>query len=549
MKKVSKVLALCLAMVLVMSSLAACGGSSAPAAPAATEAAPAETLAVSGSNGETAVAADEMYDTITLAQNQDITNMNPWVATNSSYNVIGPEIYETLGAYDAFGGTFQGVLMSDWEFVDEKTVDVTLFENIYDTAGNHFTASDVVFSCTKCWEKGELAETAIVETVEALDEYKVRFVFKKAMGLGDFESVMYNINMVTEAAFNASPDEMGTTPVGTGPYALKEYVTGVSVSIEATGNYWQDPDKFVVPTQYSNVKNIVCQVISESAQLATALQTGSIAISDSIEGESAKELLASADFGAFVYVDPNGRSLMCNMSPESPMSDINLRLAVAYAIDQESVMAFVNGGNTEALATFGSTSYGDYNQAWNETNFPYNVDLAKEYLAKSNYPDGVTLKMNVIAGKESDAETALVLQQQLAEIGVDVEIQTLPIGQYLPLEHDPKGWDIAASGFPTYTGYLANAWQKYFDLNTLGSTETKNFWSDAKCQELMDACLNPQTYSSEAYDAFVSYLQENAVCKGLYTPTKNIIYNTGVIESVVLNQALYMVPGAFTYAK
>lgn len=548
MKKMSKWLALGLALSMTAASLAGCGKSAdtTTTAPAEESETPAASV---GSNGEKAVAADQMYDSITLAQMQDINSMNPWVAANSSYEVICPEIYETLGAYDSFGGTFQGILMKSWEQTDAKTYRITLYDNIYDSEGNHLTASDVAFSCNKCWEKGELAETAIVDTVTPVDEYTVDFVFKNDCGVGDFESVMCNIKIVTEAAYEASPDEMVTTPVGTGPYKLLEYVTGSSVTIEATENYWQSPENFVVPTQYSNVKTIRCEVISESSQLATALQTGAIAVSDTIEGESAKELLASNQFGSYVYVNPEGRTLMANMSSDSPMSDENLRRAVFYAIDQATVMAFVNGGNTEALATFGGTAYADYNPAWNDNNFTYDVDLAKEYLAKSAYPNGCTLVMNLIAGKEADEECALVLQQELAEIGIDLQVNTYQIAQYLPLEGDPTAWDIAASGFPTYTGYLANAWQKYFDRNTIGRDTTKNFLADDECQKLMEACVNEDTYGENSYNAFVQYLQDNAICKGLYAPTKSIIYNTDIIESVVLNQALYVVPGAFTYVQ
>ena len=157
--------------------------------------------------------------------------------------------------------------------------------------------------------------------------------------------------------------------------------------------------------------------------------------------------------------------------------------------------------------------------------------------------------MNLIAGKEADEECALVIQDCLAQIGITLEINTYQIGQYLPLEGDPTAWDLAASGFPTYTGYMANAWQKYFDRNTIGRDTTKNFWADDELQARMEACVNLETYGPESYNAFVEYLQENACCKGLYAPYKTFIYNNSMIEKVVINQAQYMVPGAFTYAE
>ncbi len=505
-------------------------------------------LTMSAMTGMSAFAADR-YESVTLAANQDVATFNPWAAGNSSRAIVGPALYETLGAYDTFGGTFYGVLMKEWEKVDSKTYRITLWDNIVDSEGNAFTASDVKFSMEKCWEKGELAETAIVESVTVVDDLTAELVFKADCGLGDFESVMYNIYMVTEAAFTASEDEMTTTPVGTGAYRLSEYVTGSSVTLEARDDYWQSDENKVVPTQQSNVQTIKVDVITESSQLATALQTGAIAATDSIEGESATIFLESADFSTYTYVDANGRSAIANVSEESPLHDENLRKAVFYALDQDSIVAFVNGGNNVPLATFGSTSYADYQEDWNDTNFPYDVELAKEYLAQSEYAGGVTLQMNVIQGKEADEECALVIQEQLAQIGIDLQINIYPVAQYLPLQDDPSAWDIMVNGFPTYTGYLANAWQKYFDLNTIGSDKTKNFLEDAEFQTLMETALNPDTYGEDAYDAVVYYLQDNAILKGLYAPTKSVIYNNSIVEEVALDQANYLVPGAFVYAE
>ena len=66
--------------------------------------------------------------------------------------VIYHEIYEYL--FDLENNEYVPVLAKGYTVVDELTYDVQLYENIYDSAGNHITASDVVFSTQKLVEAG-----------------------------------------------------------------------------------------------------------------------------------------------------------------------------------------------------------------------------------------------------------------------------------------------------------------------------------------------------------------------------------------------------------
>ncbi|MGM9521170.1 MAG: ABC transporter substrate-binding protein [Oscillospiraceae bacterium] len=556
MKKSTKILAIVLAMLFLMSALAACGDSGDDKG-ADTKREESEKPSDTGDKKEEApptgdaAVADTRAEQVIFSANTDITNMNPWVSRNTSYNCVMPAVYEYLGAFDSFGGTFQGVLMESWEQVDDKTYEIKLYENIYDQAGNHMTADDVVFSFESCWAKGELAETAVVESVEATGEYTVQFHWPNTVGVGGFESVMSNVYVVTRASYEASADEMTTDPIGTGPYKVVDYVSGSSVTIEATDSYWQAEDKFVVPTQYSNVKTIKCLVISETSQVAMALQTDAIDISIDVGSEDLAKFDEGGQyadgFDVYSYPKTSGQSLMCNMSEDSPLSDKNLRLAVFYAIDQDGVRAFVNGGKNIPLATFGGTTYSDYNEDWLEGNFPYDLELAKEYLAQSNYPNGVTLQLNINEGNTPAEEEALAIQGYLEEIGITLSINTYPIAQYLPLESDSTAWDLGLSGFPNTSGYVVNSWAKYFDKNTIGRETTKNFIDDPELQAMMDTVLSVEGHTPENMDAVMEYMQENAVMKGLCVSYDNLVYNSDIISGVVLDQFNYICPGAFTY--
>ena len=546
-----KLIALVVAMSLVMGILSACGGGSTSTTAAAPEAPAASAAETTGAEVNAEVShAETRAPKIVLSASTDMVNMGPWVSRGPSYNIIGPMIYETLGAYDTIGGDFYGILMKDWEQVDEKTFRVTLYDYIFDSEGNQIKADDVVYSCETCWEIGELAETAVIDKVTAVDDYTVEFVWTTAPGIGGFEVVMSNIYIASKAAYEAH-GEMITEPVGTGPYVLKNHVDGSSIVVEARDDYWQEPDLCKVPTQFSNVQEVEVQIISESSQITMALQTGAIDINNSVENEDLPQFEDGGQYGDKydIYFHPasSGTSIMANCSSDSPLSDENLHRAVFYAIDTDGVRAFVNGGDNVPLAAFGGVTYSDYNSKWEENNFPYDLDLAKEYLAKSAYPDGTTLKLNLIQGNVFTEEASLAIQEYLAEIGITVEINTYPIAQYLPLEGDSTAWDLGLSGFANSSNFIVNSWSKYFDKNTIGRDVTKNFIDDAQLQSLMDTVLTIDGHTEENLDAFMSYVQEKAYMKGLFNCNEPIVFNSELIKEIKLDQYGYVAPGAFTY--
>ena len=59
--------------------------------------------------------------------------------------MINRTLYEYLIDRNEFGGEMVGCMMKSYEKVGENTYNLTIYDYIYDTAGNHITASDVAF--------------------------------------------------------------------------------------------------------------------------------------------------------------------------------------------------------------------------------------------------------------------------------------------------------------------------------------------------------------------------------------------------------------------
>ena len=79
-----------------------------------------------------------------------------------------------------------------------------------------------------------------------------------------------------------------------------------------------------------------------------------------------------------------------NCDEGKPTSDINLRKAIALAVDNEALTSVVYFGHNTPATTCESKSCYDYDESWegNEC-YQYDLEKAKEYLAQSSY-DGLS---------------------------------------------------------------------------------------------------------------------------------------------------------------
>lgn len=140
--------------------------------------------------------------------------------------------------------------------------------------------------------------------------------------------------MSSPAAFTTLLQDYGWKPNGTGPFKIAEVVTGSFVRMVRNENYWgKDKDGNKLPY----LDEITIKVLKDETVLASALKTGEIDVA----------YLPNREVDAFlgpireVQCRKDGRWRnrdLDDVNPDvAPMNDINLRRAVAHAINPADI--------------------------------------------------------------------------------------------------------------------------------------------------------------------------------------------------------------------
>lgn len=528
--------------------LAACAGTPATsdaapadaAAPAADAAAPADNAnrTVTTPDGEA------RYPKITIGLDTDPQDLLP-----SNYNLgakpyIYPNIYETL--FDLENNEYVPVLAKGYTVVDDLHYQVELYDYIYDWAGNHITADDVVFATNWLIDTGFAFRYGIFESVEKVDDYNLMYTWTKPVtGVGELEFPWTRTIIFDQEAFESG--NFATEPVGTGHYTVSEFVAGSTTVLEANDNYWQTDASLIAPRHAAQVQTIEYDIVAESSQHVIGLQTGTIDFSEKVPLENVADFQDGGEYAAEYDVVTTAGSLLYMLTPNQSEgnigSDVNFRKAVYYAIDNAAA-ATATRTTAPALA-LGTRHFNDYVEAWeSEANYitTFDPELAKEYLAKSAY-DGETLSL---MGYNDETSTTLltIIQAFLTNVGINVELQVVEPNVINTSWTDPEAWDLVL--YTIGGGSQVGEWNRILNNAELGTGMSVGFVADETLQELYTIAATNDTHNDETMTAVHNHVVEQGYHYPVVTPVLNLIH-TSDIADLVLRENEFFLPGASSY--
>lgn len=489
----------------------------------------------------------ERYPSITMALAGAVADLYPWNPAGQSKSYVCYLIYETL--YRDDGGNYNPYLAKGAPVeVDEYHWDVEIYDNIYDSQGNHITAEDVVYSYDIVFDSGYASKCSMLEGYEAVGEYTIRFTWNKVIDtIDELEWPLCKFYIVSKAAMENPSNDFASYPVGTGPYAVTDFVSGASITVEARDDYWQE-ESLVSYQGHANVQKIKFQVLSESAQVIIALRNGDIDYTEAqVSNENIDEFIGSDKYTVSQLPANSNYFLMGNFA-DKYWADENFRKAVYYAID---VTAVAETGNIAPATAFCSPYFTELTEAWKANNDTYqnvtDVNLAKEYLEKSNYDGGEV----IIATRsvEDYKNMAVMVQGFLVNIGIDAKVNAIDNTELNAILSDTEGWTLELQSGGS-GGNVAIGWNRILNTGDFADGLSFGHNDDSNMHSMYQALITVDGYSDENAEEFMLYVTDHAYAMLLGSPIYNFVYINDLAQlrfkeasgiSAALNECVYYI--------
>jgi ABC-type transport system substrate-binding protein len=469
------------------------------------------------SSGAASAAADSTGNEkreLTVGINYDFADLDPFGAGTQGKNYLYYIIYEYLCNTDSSGKLY-GVIAKDWKCIDDGyTYDITIYDYVYDTAGHHITAEDVVFSYNAYKSNGK-GMARYIAAIEKTGDYSVRLTINDK-SIGSFEQLIRATAIVSEEAYVNSSDHFSTSPVGTTQYKLTKFVSGASAAFEKVDKYWQTDESLRSPYSKANVDKINYQVIKESAQMAIALETGAIDIADGLSITEVSHLEGNPEYQLFSHVNNFSYQILFSGKDSPFANNQDLREAVAYAIDKQELVTALLGGRGDIEYTTGVAILGDFVEKWkSEDYYNFDLDKSKACMAKAGYPNGgVTIDI-MVNNQGFLPRMAQIIQGYLQKIGIQSNILAYDSALFSSNTNLPETYDLMIN--PRGGFLLINSWLNIFDnTNAQYKGFTSNGFVDDKLQSLLMTAAAQETHDDVHMDAFHQYLKSKTYTVGLF---------------------------------
>jgi peptide/nickel transport system substrate-binding protein len=365
----------------------------------------------------------------------DVPNLDPVYQTNNWEYVNAVNIYDSLVWPAGEAGVKPWVAESWTISEDAKTYTFVIKSGVKFHDGSELTAEDVAFSMIRMLTMNGPAAAAFrtmtADGVKLVDERTVSFTLKepdsaflkalltfkvvnKDLVLANLADGSYGVFKDYGAAYLQSHD------AGSGPYKVELHRPGEVVKLVRFDDYSLTPWDPNAPAR------VEFQITPEMATIGTKLRAGEIDIADwSLPISVQRQIRADERFASEESPQPTAWFVVMN-DARPPLDDISVRKAVAHAYDAATVVNHILGAGGPLAGPVPATMLPGCDGI---ATYDFNLDKAKEYLAKSKYSpaelEAFKLEVAAVAGSERFNNIALSLAMNLKKIGLPTEVKAV----------------------------------------------------------------------------------------------------------------------------
>ncbi len=414
---------------LAASLLAGCAEDE-PEAPATT-APPATTAAPAPADPD----AEKRGGVLQLGTPQPIQTLDPHQFGIYNNRNAWPGLYSGLTRYTEELEPVPDLAVS-WEWDDSGTAwTFNLRQGVEFHNGQPFTAADVKYSLDRLLHPdtnaGVYAEAvSTIEEVEVVDDHTVilHLSAPSAILLAGLARAM----IIPEG----SGETIAQEGIGTGPFAMVDYVADERLIMTRNENYWEEGLPYL--------DGVEVTVQPDTTTLFTALSAGDVDIYWQLEPRFVQQIAKEGELRTLFAPSSSVVTYMSIYNGAPPFDDVRARQALLHALDLDTIntLAFFDTGIP--VPTNNLLPPGHWAEAPGLTEYPYDLDRAKALFEEVGVTELSYVGLNIVPWTRIIGE---VMEQSLGKIGIKLNVSMPELG----------GWSEAFTPNPAPGAIVANA--------------------------------------------------------------------------------------------
>jgi len=347
---------------------------------------------------------------LTYALNVETTSLDPALCGVQSFDRCSP-IFGTLLRQDIGKNEFVGQMAESFTTSNGKDWTLKLRKDVKFSDGTPFDADAVVFNWDRIKDPATLSPAARVtkgmswKAVDPLtvsvtvDQPNYQLPWALTKGLSAIGS---------PTAIKAAGPDVGTKPVGAGPFTLKKWTRNSQIEYTRNATYFEKGLPYL--------DDLVIKVIAADDQRLNALRSGEIQVDWSLLTKDAKALEAEGGYQIYRVPLVGGTGLQFNMK-DPVVSDPDLHQAMLMAFDSAQINNAVYGGDpaVDAFLRKDSPYRDDALGKFPAKNLAEAQKLFDKYLSKTG-KTSVTVEFVCYAGVPALEQVAQLIQAQMQQI-------------------------------------------------------------------------------------------------------------------------------------
>lgn len=392
------------------------------------------------------VSGDALSGVLRVAAAADMTTMDVTKTTND-YMVpmnVFDRLFEVEVQPDGSSQIVPSLCADHTVSEDGKTYHFVLKEGVTFSNGNPLTASDVQYTFEWLLTAGGVNDDVAleVEGAQALKDGQADSLSGfRVIDDRTFEITLTNANagFLAELTGPAMSIVDGETmeqaknfgiacedTIGTGPYKITEWVVNDHYTLEYNDRYWGEEP---------SAKKVIVSIIPDASTQNLMYQNGEL---DILDLENLDSAIVESTYKT-VYADRLlkasrvGITYMSFNANNPYLSDVNVRRAIQMAVDVDTIVSSVYGG--DAVVENGIIPTGVWGHNDDLQRAPFDVEGAKALLKEAGYAEGeISFEMAMDASSTGNLQLVYqIVQQNLKEIGIDAKIATYDASAWLDL--------------------------------------------------------------------------------------------------------------------